>query len=128
MDLVQSLILLVDDDAEIREALTEILIEEGFVVASSRNGKEAIEWLRAHPMTASVVLLDLMMPVMDGIQFLAIRKDDRVLSAIPVVVISASGRFARLDAMAGIDDYVPKPIEIPRLLATIRSCAAVRAS
>ena len=84
-------VLVVDDNEEVREALSEVLRTEGFGVATASNGKEAWTYLQAHG--ASLVFLDLKMPVVDGVSFLqmfrsAARKNER-LARIPIVVVSA---------------------------------------
>src|SRR5687768_13520104 len=84
------LILVVDDDIDIREAIQDTLEEEGFRVESAPDGAAALERLRALPYEPCLVLLDLMMPVMDGWEFLAARKEDPRLASIPITVISAS--------------------------------------
>jgi CheY-like chemotaxis protein len=85
-----SSVLLVDDDEDTREALSELLRAEGFSVATAQNGREAIRWLRETHPAPSVVLLDLMMPVMDGNEFLRAKQIDPAISLLPVVVMSAS--------------------------------------
>ena len=87
-------VLLVDDDEAIREALTELLVCEGFAVHPAQNGKEALDWLHRNG-GPCVVVLDLMMPVMDGRTFLGIRRADPSLSKIPVLVATAT-RAARI--------------------------------
>src|SRR5262249_28727536 len=79
-------ILFVDDDDDIREAIAEGLTDNGFDVLTAANGLDAMRVLRnTHP---SVILLDLMMPVMDGYEFLEERRVDPALAAIPVAVIT----------------------------------------
>jgi CheY-like chemotaxis protein len=84
------LIFVVDDDRDIREAIQDTLEEEGFQVEAASDGAAALDRLRALPVEPCLVLLDLMMPVMDGWEFLAVRKTDPRLAAIPIAVISAS--------------------------------------
>ena len=84
------LIFVVDDDADIRQAIQDTLEDEGFQVEAAGDGAAALEKLRSLPVEPCLVLLDLMMPVMDGWEFLAVRKQDPRLSAIPITVISAS--------------------------------------
>jgi CheY-like chemotaxis protein len=123
MSLVLPSILLVEDDDDVREALDETLQAEGFLVASVANGSKAIEWLRAHRTTFCVVLLDLMMPVMDGKAFLTVRRTDDFLSTIPVVVITASGGRSEIAHGHGVAACISKPIDLPSLLGAIQSCA-----
>lgn len=114
-------ILIVDDDAAIRRTLSELLEDEGYVVASVANGREALEYLRDDPSSISLVLLDLMMPVMDGFQFRAEQKSDPMLASMPIVVMTARGGTER----AGIDAdaVISKPFDVLKLMDTIeRSC------
>jgi CheY-like chemotaxis protein len=115
-------VLLVDDDDAIREALTEILVCEGFPVHPAHNGKEALDWLQRNG-GPCVVLLDLMMPVMDGRTFLGIRSADPFLAKIPVLVVSADGCCADVakHAVAGV---LSKPIAVDGLIGAIERCAA----
>jgi CheY-like chemotaxis protein len=82
------IVLVVDDDDDIRECFRELLERNGHAVAEARNGSEAISYLRSGP-HPSLVLLDLMMPVLDGWQVLAVLQDEGWLATLPVTVISA---------------------------------------
>src|SRR3982074_3818832 len=83
-------ILVVEDDPDIRAALTQILSDDGYAVATAANGQEAIDHLRRTSPPA-LILLDLMMPVMDGWQFRSHQKQDPALKSIPVVIVTADG-------------------------------------
>ena len=111
-------ILVVEDDQDISESLRDLLESEGYHVATAANGREGIEVLRAQNLQPCVVLLDLMMPVMNGWQFLEAKAADDGLSAIPVVVVSAYGdRFdSACKATAG---FISKPIDLGRLLGLV---------
>ena len=117
-------ILLVDDDEAIRDSLSEYLREEGFLVATAENGQDAMQWLRDHRPIPCVVLLDLMMPVMDGGEFLRAKRNDPGLSPIPVVIITAAGAPFRIDLSPDIKDFIQKPIVLPRLMAALEACAS----
>jgi CheY-like chemotaxis protein len=104
--------MVVEDDHLIREALVEALDEEGFEVVEAANGKEALDKLHASP--ASLVLLDLMMPIMDGWQFREAQLLDPELSGIPVVVLSAL-RDERVSAQR----HFTKPCDLDALLDTV---------
>lgn len=109
-------ILVVDDDADIREILAEILESEGYPVAQARNGQEALDYLRqADP--PCLILLDLMMPVMDGWAFLDAHDADPELARIPVVVCSASVNLRGQAPVAR--EFLPKPVSAERLFSTI---------
>jgi CheY-like chemotaxis protein len=109
-------VLLVDDDAAIREALSDLLTDEGVTVHAVANGREAVDWLHSASVSPDVVLLDLSMPVMDGRTFLSVRKTDPVLSRVPVVVITAERAVADLAAKYRLDGILPKPIVVESLL------------
>src|SRR5688572_13333187 len=83
-------ILLVDDDNDIRETYGEVLVDEGYQVVLARDGLEALEYLEGTATLPDLILLDLMMPRMDGNQFRGRQLETPRLADIPVVVISAS--------------------------------------
>ena len=121
-------VLIVDDDADIREALTDVLEDRGFRIVSAGNGLEALNLLHDLEVPPSVILLDLMMPIMDGYGFLEELRKDASLPSIPVAVITAGYGIdrSRLDLRTPI---VPKPIDVPRLIRTIGGlCAFAEAS
>jgi CheY-like chemotaxis protein len=106
-------ILVVEDDADIRDSLKEALEWEGFLVFTAGNGREGLSVLGVVP-TPCMILLDLMMPVMNGWEFAACLAKDPRLHAIPVVVLSAFGEpAARIAARA----FIRKPIDLGLLLA-----------
>ncbi len=107
---------MVEDDADIREALDGLLSMEGFQVTGCSNGREALDWLRASP-KPDLILLDLMMPIMDGWQFRVAQKDDPQLANIPVLALSAdsTAKAAAIDAEA----YLKKPVDYDTLVDTI---------
>lgn len=88
-------VLLVEDDIDIRDELTRLLLDEGFEVTGAGNGREAMNLLRQalRKNPPKVILLDLMMPVMNGWQFLREQRQDPNLSEIPVVVMSATSNM-----------------------------------
>ena len=109
-------LLIVEDDQDIREALDGLLRMEGYDVMGCSNGLEALQHLRRGP-HPDVILLDLMMPVMDGWQFRIEQKRDPSLAAIPVVALSADAtpKAAAIDAEA----YLKKPVDYETLVETI---------
>jgi CheY-like chemotaxis protein len=116
------LVLVVDDDSDIRETLSEVLRDEGYTVVTAADGRDALTKLRNEMATPCVILLDLMMPVMTGLQFYAEQQRDPSLAKIPVVVISADGNLhAKAQAFGG--EYLCKPVRIERVLDTLeRHC------
>jgi CheY-like chemotaxis protein len=116
-------ILLVDDDLDIREALTDTLEDRGFQVVSATNGLEALELLRSMAVRPSVILLDLMMPIMDGYGFLDAQRKDPKLAAIPVAIITA-GHGVDRDRLGDSAPVVAKPIKVPHLVDLLRRLQA----
>src|SRR5690242_1218872 len=112
-------VLVVDDDPEIRESLSELLDFRGYSVLQAENGRRALDVLKKiPPRTPCIVILDLAMPVLDGHQFLKYRAEDPVLRHIPVVVVSANPRPRQ--PLEGIEAYLQKPLEPDILLDIIR--------
>ncbi len=109
-------ILIVEDDADTREMLGRFLELEGYQVETAANGRQALDRLEAGA-PASVIVLDLMMPVMDGWQFRREQIRRAALASIPVIVVSAAGRerMERIDANA----ILSKPVDLDELLARI---------
>ncbi|HSV07894.1 MAG TPA: response regulator [Candidatus Binatus sp.] len=114
-------VLIVEDDFDVRDALSQLLEFEGYLVAGAANGQEAIDHLRSTPPPAAI-LLDLMMPIMDGYQFRSELMRDPSLASIPVIVISADSSVAEKAARMGATAYLRKPIEVDALLHTLERC------
>jgi len=110
-------ILVVDDDVDIRATLTDVLEDEGYRVDAVGNGREALAYLRTHR-SPSIVLLDLMMPVMDGFMFRAEQNNDPALAAIPVVVMTARGSLE--PGAIDVPDVLAKPLKLAALLDAIQ--------
>jgi CheY-like chemotaxis protein len=107
-------ILIIDDDVGSRTALAEVLTDEGYTVATASDGGDGLTYLREGH-RPKVILLDLMMPGVDGWDFRAEQKRDEDLRGIPVIAISAAGKL--MDA----DHTLRKPIDIETLLNLLRS-------
>jgi CheY-like chemotaxis protein len=107
-------VLVVDDEPDIRETVSEALAVEGYDVEVARDGLEALAACRAH--RPDLVLLDLMMPGMNGWEFRAAQQSDPALASIPVVVVSALGRVPALHAEA----WLQKPFGLDRLVDEVR--------
>jgi signal transduction histidine kinase len=112
----RKVILLVEDDHGIREALQGTLEEAGYAVTPTKNGREALERLRSGSVP-DLIVLDLRMPVMDGWEFRAAQKNDPNLAIIPVLAVSADGS-AKAEAIAA-DGYLRKPLSTTTLLDTV---------
>ncbi len=111
-------VLIVEDDDDIRGSLRDLLEEEGYDVAEAANGREALAQLHGgvHPF---LILLDLMMPVMNGWEFREAQTRDPEISAIPVVVVSADRGVAEKAASIQAADYLQKPIRFDKLLGLV---------
>ena len=111
-------ILVIDDDDDIRAVLAMVLDEAGFRVVTAANGREALERLRGDP-RPDVILLDLMMPEMDGYQFRAEQQRDPALRAIPTLIVTAGTVTPRVEEL-GAEAILRKPVSLRRLVDTIR--------
>jgi two-component system, chemotaxis family, chemotaxis protein CheY len=111
-------VLVVDDDAAIRDLLVAVLSDDGYEAESARNGREALAVLDRWP--ADVIVLDLMMPVMDGWTFAARMKEKW---AIPIVVLSAATEVRKHADRLGAADVIPKPFDLDTLLPCIARVA-----
>ncbi len=107
------LVLVVDDDPDILEAICDILGTESYRVARAKNGLEALQQVEAE--RPDVILLDLMMPVMDGVTFAHALRQRPKVSDVPILVISADGNPARA-ASVQARGYLAKPFDIDALL------------
>ena len=120
-------VLLVEDDLDIAEAILDVLMDEGYEVSHATNGREALELLHSQP-RPSVILLDLMMPEMDGPEFRAEQLRDPKISSIPVVVLSADRLVAQKAHELGVWGYVTKPLQPEQLVSILeQTCHDVEA-
>ncbi len=112
-------ILVVDDDFDIREALADVLEQEGFETAFAADGYEALDYLRDNPKPC-IILLDWMMPRCDGRMFRAAQASDPDLADIPVVLLTADANAASKSATLGVCSFLRKPVELSTLTDVIR--------
>ena len=110
-------ILLVDDDHDVAEALSTVLADEGYDVATASNGREALVYLKSHT-APRLILLDVMMPVMDGYEFRIEQQRDPAIADIPVVVLTAGSMGERVAEM-GVTAHMRKPVDLDRLLSEV---------
>ena len=115
-------ILLVEDDADIRGMIAQLLELEGYEVLVSANGMDGLQILRERegPARPGLILLDLMMPVMNGWQFRAEQARDPALDRIPVVVMSGDGRVTERAPQVRAASFLKKPVDLEVLLETIK--------
>lgn len=110
-------ILVVEDDLDIREVMRMVLEASGYQVFEAGDGAEALVVARAH--RPGAILLDLMMPGMDGFQFRELQLQDPAIASIPVVIVSGGGAVPQKAAELGVAGYLVKPTDVQRLLAVV---------
>ncbi|HVK71311.1 MAG TPA: response regulator [Polyangium sp.] len=118
--------LVVDDDEDLRRTVTLILAEEGYAVQEAANGAEALTRLHDGPLP-DVILLDLMMPVMNGEQFRRAQRADPSLAEVPVVLMTAAGsRAVEPLLLLGPTRVLHKPVGLEPLLEAVDEVASGR--
>ena len=119
-------VLVVDDDAEVRELLRVALEAEGYHVDGVHDGREALNHLRSHADTC-IILLDLMLPIMDGVHFRTAQLRDRSLAWIPVILMSGAPDAARRASELDVRRLIRKPLdldEVKQALELVGCCQA----
>jgi CheY-like chemotaxis protein len=111
-------VLVVEDDFDVRDTLTEVLKTEGYQVQAFSDGLQALEYLQANP-EPGVILLDWMMPRCDGLQFRTQQQEYPHLANVPVVLLTADARFAEKAAQLRAQDHLKKPVKLDRLLEVV---------
>ena len=120
-----AVILVVDDLPQNVKLMDAVLTPRGFVVHTATSGEEALEWLSTQ--VPDLVLLDILMPGIDGYETCRRIRANAATSFLPVVMVTASGAEQKLRAIeAGADDFVTKPFEQAELLARVRSLVRVK--
>ena len=109
----------VDDDADIREALSDVLTFAGYEVILAADGQSALERLRAQKDGCRLILLDLMMPRMNGWEFRRRQLADPALAGIPVMLLTGAGTAAKAIDELRVDATIEKPFELDTLLAKV---------
>jgi CheY-like chemotaxis protein len=109
-------VLLVEDENELRDIVGDLLEHDGYEVIPASNGKQAIEFLHNARKLPSVIVLDLMMPIVSGWECLAAIRNEERLASIPVLVVTA----ARHDRPDGVTALLKKPFSIADLLQEVR--------
>lgn len=111
----RSCVLVIEDDPDVRESLVEMLRHQGHRVIEASDGRAALELLHRDP-PPDVIVLDLMMPVMDGAEFLRRARSETALRDLPILVLTASS----LPKPAGATDALRKPADLDRMLAEVQ--------
>jgi CheY-like chemotaxis protein len=110
-------VLIVEDDSDLREMMAQLLTLEGFQSTTVANGKEALSYLSGSD-TPDVILLDLMMPVMDGWEFRRVQQADPKLARVPTIVLSALDQARAVDLRPAA--FLKKPLDFDLLLQLVR--------
>ncbi len=117
-------VLIVEDDPDVRESLYEILEDEGYLPLVASNGQEGLDRLREAVKKPCLVLLDMMMPVMDGWAFRSAQRSDPEIASIPVVLLTAHANVEQAAEQMNAAGFLKKPIGVEHLLSTVaRYCA-----
>jgi CheY-like chemotaxis protein len=115
-------LLIVEDSVDLQALLSRLFSSEGFSLLHAENGQEALDILRNSSELPSAILLDIMMPVMDGFEFLEARAKDPRIAAIPVVAMSADANSQNRSKQLQANAFVQKPVhDIGKLIALIES-------
>ena len=124
LQVVMKVVMLVDDDDGARESLTELLQETGYSVLPAENGSAAWQLLEKVQGKCDIIVLDLMMPTMNGWDFRRKQRGDPRFADIPVLLMSSGAHIASVSAELEAADYMSKPVEIADLREKLRKHAA----
>jgi CheY-like chemotaxis protein len=113
-------VLVVEDDPDALDAITTILDDAGYDVLRAANGSEALRQLADHEGRCDLILLDLLMPVMNGWDFRRKQKDTPAFAGIPVLLMSAGAHLATVSGELNAAGTVTKPVEVDDLLAVVQ--------
>ena len=120
-------VLVVDDDFDIRDTLTDVLETEGYEVRTAADGFQALEYLRANPLPG-LILLDWMMPRCDGLQFRKQQQQEPSIASVPVILLTADVRIGEKVSQLDAKEYLKKPVQLDRLLEVVeRYCGSASA-
>jgi CheY-like chemotaxis protein len=116
-------VLIVDDDEHLRESLAELLTGEGYAAAAAADGRTALAYLQQHA-PPCLIILDLLMPVMDGWEFRERQRRVSDLAEIPVLVTTALSEEYRRENRLQAQAYLTKPLDVPHLLRVVADCCS----
>ena len=117
------LVLVVEDDRDIRENMKNFLASEGFEVQTAENGQKALDILHAG-LKPAIILLDLMMPVMDGFKFREEQEKDPKIAYIPIVLMTADSQIESARFKLGIKTFIRKPFDLDALSRVLQQYKA----
>lgn len=113
-------ILVIEDEDMIRDSLVEFLEDSGYAAVGATDGESALAFLKSARPTPSLILLDLLMPVLDGKEFRERQLSDPALASIPVIVLTAYRDAAKNARELQVGDYLSKPLRLPALLDLVQ--------
>jgi CheY-like chemotaxis protein len=112
-------VLVVDDDLDIREALHDVLTDEGYETVEARDGRQALDYLRTNPLPA-VILLDWNMAPMNAPQFMTeLAREDAAISSVPVVLLTADAKAPDKAKYHPFSGYLTKPVSLDSLFEVL---------
>jgi CheY-like chemotaxis protein len=114
------IVMIVEDDRDVRDSVREALEDHGYQTVGASQGKEALELLRSSAAKPCIILLDMMMPVMDGWAFRKAQTADPALSSIPVIVLTAHSSASDTAREMGAVGFLRKPVTLQELLAAVK--------
>lgn len=120
-------ILVIEDDPTIRDSIVELLTSESYRVTALEHGQAGLDWLRAAADLPDLILIDLMMPVMDGFAFCAAKALEPRLRGLRTVVMSADGQAKKKREETGAQAYLRKPVDIDDMLQRLAAVLAAAA-
>jgi CheY-like chemotaxis protein len=118
-------VLVIEDDEDVAETLAEALSDQGYRIICAANGADALALLRSGQ-RPSVILLDMMMPVMDGREFRDLQREDPELADIPVIVLTANVSAGAVVAEMNVTRFLKKPVRLDELLDAVADASAER--
>ena len=114
------LVMIIEDDRDVRDSVREALEDHGYQTIGASQGREALELLRSSAAKPCIILLDMMMPVMDGWAFRKAQTADPALSSIPVIVLTAHSSASDTAREMGAVGFLRKPVTLQELLTAVK--------
>jgi CheY-like chemotaxis protein len=115
----ENYVLLVEDDLDISEAVQSILAEEGYEIKCVFNGKEALDFLGTATKLPGLILLDIMMPYMNGFEFREAQLKDKKMADIPTIILSAAGKHDDIEKLH-FKECLKKPLDLETLIDVVK--------